>query len=88
MSNIIRHRLCGFALGLTLAVVWTVCGAGSTRAQEANEGVPGDWLSRYMGARTAGLGGAFVSRNNGKVSPVAPAFVPPRVSLTALYQLW
>ena len=27
----------------------------------ASEGAPGDWLSRYAGARTLGLGGAFVA---------------------------
>jgi len=30
-------------------------------AEDAIGGAPGDWLSRYMGARTAGMGGAFVA---------------------------
>lgn len=34
---------------------------GAIVAEEASNGVPGDWLSRYAGARTIGLGGAFVA---------------------------
>ena len=30
-------------------------------AEEARYGVPGDWLSQYLSARAAGLGGAFVA---------------------------
>lgn len=41
--------------GLLAATALPVC------AEEANGGAPGDWLSRYLGARTAGIGGAFVA---------------------------
>lgn len=36
--------------------------AGPARAQDdLNGGAPGEWLSRYTGARTMGLGGAYVA---------------------------
>ncbi len=47
-------------LTVLLAVVFTVA-PGAVFAQDASSGVPGEWLSRYTGARTVGLGGAFVS---------------------------
>ena len=31
------------------------------RAEEASNGMPGDWLARYASARSIGLGGAFVA---------------------------
>ncbi|MEN8006955.1 MAG: PorV/PorQ family protein [Candidatus Krumholzibacteriota bacterium] len=42
-------------VGLALTIP---CGAG---AQDANNGVPGDWLSRYASPRATGLGGAMVA---------------------------
>jgi hypothetical protein len=55
----------GIAAGTVRWSVAAACAllvaAGGARAQEANQGVPGDWLSRYTGARTLGLGGAFVA---------------------------
>jgi FlgD Ig-like domain len=33
----------------------------NARTQETNGGLPGEWLSRYAGARTMGFGGAFVA---------------------------
>jgi hypothetical protein len=35
-------------------------GAGSAWGEEPNGGAPGSWLTTYVGARTLGLGGAFV----------------------------
>jgi hypothetical protein len=35
-------------------------GAGAAWGAEENGGAPGSWLSTYVGARTLGLGGAFV----------------------------
>ncbi len=46
---------------LTVALVIGVVAAGAARAQDQIGGVPGEWLSRYLGARTAGMGGAFVA---------------------------
>ena len=39
------------------ALMW----AAPVVAQEENAGGPGEWLSRYTGARTLGMGGAFVA---------------------------
>ncbi|HZL85726.1 MAG TPA: PorV/PorQ family protein [Candidatus Krumholzibacteria bacterium] len=53
------HRI-ALALGL-------VAGLGATlpaQAQDESNGVPGDWLSRYSGARSVGYGGAFVAAMN------------------------
>ncbi len=49
---------------ITLALVATTCIAmavGTLRAEDENNGVPGDWLSQYTSARSMGLGGAFVA---------------------------
>jgi len=55
-NNIQRIGWTLLALG-----VLTVVFAGQAAAQSASYGMPGDWLSRYTGARTTGLGGAFVA---------------------------
>ena len=49
-------RAAAAAAVLTLAVL-----PQSARAQDANAGGPGEWLSRYTTARTLGLGGAYVA---------------------------
>jgi len=53
------HKICVAAL--TVAVVTGAMAGGVARAQDQVGGVPGEWLSRYLGARTAGMGGAFVA---------------------------
>jgi hypothetical protein len=53
------HKIC--AAALTVALIVGVVAVGAARAQDQIGGVPGEWLSRYLGARTAGLGGAFVA---------------------------
>ncbi len=50
-------------------------------AQEENHGVPGDWLSRYAGARSVGFGGAFVAAMN---EPMGVLWNP--AGLAMLYQ--
>jgi len=47
------------ALSLTLAAA--PLAASAARADTAEGGVPGAWLMEYSGARTLGLGGAFVA---------------------------
>src|SRR5262245_2725906 len=47
------------ALSLTLAAA--PLAASAARADSAEGGVPGAWLMEYSGARTLGLGGAFVA---------------------------
>ena len=45
----------------SLAVVLALfLGAGAAWGEQENGGAPGSWLSTYVGARTLGLGGAFV----------------------------
>lgn len=53
------HKIC--AAALTVAMTVGVIGSGTAWAQDQVGGIPGEWLSRYLGARTAGMGGAFVA---------------------------
>lgn len=50
-------------LGRALVVILALGGGGvpAEAQQEANAGAPGEWLAQYSGARTLGLGGAFVA---------------------------
>jgi hypothetical protein len=54
------HRICAAGLGFAV-LIGIVLGCGAAWAQDQNGGLPGEWLSRYLGARTGGLGGAFVA---------------------------
>ncbi len=49
----------GIVLNLGLALL-LILGAGSAWAEQESGGAAGSWLSTYVGARTLGLGGAFV----------------------------
>ncbi len=49
----------GITLNFGIALL-LLFGAGSARAELESGGAPGSWLSTYVGARTLGLGGAFV----------------------------
>ncbi len=57
-NGILRSVLLAIALILTAAFL---AFAAPARAEDANGGAPGAWLSQYTGARTLGLGGAFVA---------------------------
>ena len=57
-DRIMRFRIAAFAALATVAMVLSA--TGPARAQEADGGAPGSWLSSYVTARTIGLGGAFV----------------------------
>ena len=50
-----------FLRGLALAAALTAPVGGPARAQDETGGTPGAWLSQYVGARSLGLGGAFVA---------------------------
>src|SRR5262245_28861387 len=55
------NRTCGWRSGaVAAAIALTIGTAGPLTAQETG-GAAGDWLSHYAGARTVGLGGAFVA---------------------------
>jgi hypothetical protein len=64
MKRSIAYVKNGFAPALLLALVISAVGATTANAEDPNNGVPGDWLSRYMGPRPAGVGGAFVALAN------------------------
>jgi hypothetical protein len=61
-NRINRYVLIVAGLAFAAAVVGTVL---PVRAEDQTAGVPGEWLSRYAGARTVGLGGAFVAAADG-----------------------
>lgn len=69
------RRVAGLSLALGLGFVSTA------QAQEENHGAPGDWLSRYTGARSVGFGGAFVAAMN---EPMGVLWNP--AGLAMLYQ--
>jgi hypothetical protein len=52
------RRLAAYAL---VAFVMFCAAAGPAAAQSASYGLPGDWLSQYVSARSVGMGGAFVA---------------------------
>ncbi|UCH82885.1 MAG: PorV/PorQ family protein [Candidatus Latescibacterota bacterium] len=61
MKRNLEHIKRGFVLAALLALLLALLTISKARAEEQNNGVPGDWLSRYMGPRPAGVGGAFVA---------------------------
>jgi len=61
MKRIIDITNRGFVLAILAAATLAALGAPTARAQDQSAGMPGDWLSRYLGPRPAGLGGAFVA---------------------------
>ncbi|MEJ2720692.1 MAG: PorV/PorQ family protein [bacterium] len=61
MKRNLEHMKRGFALAVLLASMLALFGAANSRAEDQNNGVPGDWLSNDLGPRPAGVGGAFVA---------------------------
>lgn len=68
-------------LAFTLGVLLISFGGGYALAESQNGGLPGEWLSSYLGARTAGIGGAFVAAAD---EPVGVVWNP--AGLSVLYQ--
>jgi hypothetical protein len=64
MNYFLNHKYLRFALVLAFCLGLVMARATAARSEEQSQGVPGDWLSRYTGARTLGLGGAFVAAAN------------------------
>jgi hypothetical protein len=54
------NRTLRFVFGMA-ALAALAAGAGTARAADAEGGLPGEWLTGYSGARTLGMGGAFVA---------------------------
>jgi hypothetical protein len=67
MDRMLRHRLAAARVPSVLGgIVLAACLIGSTALPagaggEATGGQPGSWLMNYSGARTLGMGGAFVA---------------------------
>ncbi|HOX24449.1 MAG TPA: PorV/PorQ family protein [Candidatus Krumholzibacteria bacterium] len=55
-TNVRRGAFTTLLIGGLLATI-----TSPTMSAEPDQGAPGDWLTRYAGARTVGLGGAFVA---------------------------
>jgi hypothetical protein len=56
LTNRRALALAGVALAVTLSAA-----PHRAAAENASYGMPGDWLSQYVSARTVGMGGAFVA---------------------------
>ncbi len=61
MKRNIDHKNRGLALAALFAAALAAFGASGARAADQSAGMPGDWLSQYLGPRPAGVGGAFVA---------------------------
>jgi hypothetical protein len=75
------NRSCSCCWKVALALLLVAVAAPVVSAQEETGGVPGSWLSQYGGARTLGLGGAFVAAAD---EPMGVVWNP--ASLSQLYQ--
>ncbi|NIO28562.1 MAG: PorV/PorQ family protein [Candidatus Latescibacteria bacterium] len=83
-----RFSTCSFrgvALAIILNIGLVVCSGGTVRAEDQDGGVPGDWLSTYLGARTAGIGGAFVAA---AAEPISVVWNPAGLSLLSQNQVY
>jgi hypothetical protein len=69
-----------------LVLLTVLCGSvADARSQEdPTNGVPGDWLSRYAGARSVGMGGAFVASMD---SPLGSLWNPAGLSVLSQNQV-
>lgn len=61
MNLIRKNKIWTHIAVLVLSTGMLTACATSAHAEDQNGGAPGDWLSNYAGARTMGLGGAFVA---------------------------
>lgn len=61
MNRIRTHKIWTLAAVIALGFGVLAAGAPIAFAEDQNGGAPGDWLSSYSGARTTGIGGAFVA---------------------------
>ena len=75
----------GVALAITLIAGLVMIGGSVAQAEDQIGGVPGDWLSRYMGPRTAGIGGAFVATAS---EPSGAVWNPAGLSLLSQNQVY
>ena len=84
MKRKIDHRNHGFALAVLFAATLAALGATASHADDQSSGLPGDWLSRYLGPRPAGVGGAFVAVAD---DPIGVVWNPAGLSFMSQNQL-
>lgn len=77
------HRICAAALAIAIGSA-LLLGSNAARAEDQTGGLPGEWLSRYLGARTAGIGGAFVATAD---DPTGVIWNPAGLSLLSQNQV-
>ena len=74
-----------FATALLIVLTALTGIVTDARAQaDPTGGVPGDWLSRYAGARALGMGGAFVASMDG---PIGAIWNPAGLSMLSQNQV-
>lgn len=61
-----------------LVATWILGTAAVAGAEDASGGAPGDWLSQYAGARSVGLGGAYVAAAD---APLGVVWNPAALSM-------
>jgi hypothetical protein len=61
MKRITRHIHNTLSLAGVVALGLVTCVTSPALAADQTGGVPGEWLSSYLGVRSAGMGGAFVA---------------------------
>ena len=61
MKRNLDHKNRGFALAVLFVTTLAALCVTAARGEDQSSGMPGDWLSRYLGPRPAGVGGAFVA---------------------------
>lgn len=61
MNTSINRNDIKLALAALVAIVAALAAVAPATAQEAKDGLPGEWLSRYASPRAVGLGGASVA---------------------------
>ena len=61
MKRITRHIQSQLSLVGVVVLGLVTCVTTPTLAADQTGGIPGEWLSSYLGVRSAGMGGAFVA---------------------------
>jgi len=75
-----------FSVTLTAVALLSLVAFASApaSAEDASHGVPGDWLSSYSGARSIGLGGAFVAVAD---EPIGAVWNPAGLTSAMQYEI-
>jgi len=72
MNRSLRNEIVGIGAALALAM------PGVVVAEDQTSGAPNDWLTRYTGARTVGLGSAYVAAAD---APIGVVWNPATIGL-------